>query len=133
MQQHGVGTQVTAVGGDFTTDPLPEGCDVAVMASNLPQYSPEIIQQVVKRTFDALLEGGEMHLIGEMLGDDRKGPVDAALWGLNEALSNSTGLTHTRKDCMNYFEAAGFIGIHVDDFIPGILVRVSGKKPFTRR
>ena len=78
------------------------------MASNLPQYSRAIIAEVIQQTFDALESGGEMHLIGEMLDDDRTGPADAALWGLYETLANSTGITHTRADCVGYFEAAGF-------------------------
>ena len=98
------------------------------MASNLPQYNREIIGNVIRKAHDALLPGGEMHLIGEMLDDDRTGPMDAALWGLYEVLSNSTGMTHTRADCVAYFEAAGFSSIEVTDFIPGILVRVSGTR-----
>jgi hypothetical protein len=70
-----------------------------------------------------------MHLIGEMLDNDHMGPGDAAIWGLAEALANSTGLAHTRSECARYFESAGFTGIAIDDFIPGILARVSGIKP----
>ncbi len=128
IARHGVNEQVSAQAGDFTRDEFPENCDVALMASNLPQYNREIIASVIRKAFDALLPGGEMHLIGEMLDDDRTGPMDAAIWGLMESLSNSTGMTHTRADCIGYFEQAGFRNIEVSDFIPGILVRVSGVK-----
>ena len=121
--------RVTTQGGDFTLDPLPEDCDVAIMASNLPQYNREIISLVIKKAFDALLPGGEMHLIGEMLDDDHAGPLDAAIWGLMEVMSNSTGLAHTRADCVTYFDRAGFKDIRVHEFVPGILARVSGSKP----
>jgi len=47
---------------------------------------------------------------------------------LMEALSNSTGLAHTRADCVFYFEAAGFEDITFNEFIPGTLVRVTGRK-----
>ncbi|MCZ6890223.1 MAG: methyltransferase [Gammaproteobacteria bacterium] len=129
IAEHGVADKVTAQGGDFTRDALPEGCDVAVMASNLPMYGREVIAAVIGKAYDALEAGGEMHLVGEMLDDDRVGPADAALWGLAEALSNSTGLAHTRADCVGYFEAVGFTGVQVHEFIPGILTRVCGTKP----
>ena len=129
IQEHGVQESVTTMAGDFTADELPDGCDVAIMASNLPMYSREIIQKVIRKSFAALLPGGEMHLVGEMLDDDRTGPTDAAVWGLAEVMSNSTGITHTRGECVEYFHAAGFEQISVDDFVPGILVRVSGSKP----
>lgn len=129
IKDNGVEDRVSTRGGDFTIDSFPEDCDVAIMASNLPQYNREIISLVIKKAFDALLPGGEMHLIGEMLDDDHSGPLDAAIWGLFEVMSNSTGLAHTRADCVSYFERAGFTDIQVDEFIPNILVRVSGTKP----
>ncbi|MCP5044307.1 MAG: methyltransferase domain-containing protein [bacterium] len=128
IEAHGVADKVSAHPGDFTRDRLPSECDVAVMASNLPQYGPDVIRNVVQRAHDALLPGGEMHLIGEMLDDDRAGPTDAAIWGLLEALANSTGTTHTRSDCIGYFRDAGFRDVSAHEFIPGILVRVSGRK-----
>lgn len=128
IDKHGVADRVTAVATDFTRDPFPNDCDVAVMASNLPQYNRDIIAAVVKKTYDSLLVPGEMHLIGEMLDDDRRGPLDAALWGLQETMSNSTGIAHTRAECIGYLEAAGFVDVEVQDFVPGILARVSGRK-----
>jgi len=129
IAKHHVEKQVSAEGGDFTKNDFPEDCDVALMASNLPQYNRQIIGQVIQKTFDALLPGGEMHLIGEMLDDDRTGPLDAAIWGLYEVMSNSTGIAHSKADCVSYFEQAGFRFVSVSEFIPGILVRVSGTKP----
>jgi hypothetical protein len=129
IAEHEVDDRVSAVGGDFTADPLPEGCDVAIMASNLPLYSREIIGKVIRRACDALLPGGEMHLIGETLRDDRGGPVGPALWGLAEAINGSTGLAHTEADCTGYFEAAGFEQVAVHEFVPGTLSRIVGVKP----
>lgn len=129
IQQHGVANRVSTLGGDFTVVDFPEQCDVAIMASNLPQYNREIISLVIQKAFDALLPGGEMHLIGEMLNDDHNGPLDAAIWGLLEVMSNSTGLAHSRAECVIYFEQAGFQDVQVHEFVPGILVRVCGTKP----
>ena len=128
IAKHGVADKVSTVSGDFTKDDFPTGCDVAIMASNLPQYNGEIVQSVVTKGFRSLEPGGEMHLIGEMLDDDRAGPLDAAIWGLYEVFANSTGVAHTRAECVSYFEHAGFVDVEVNDFVPGILVRVSGSK-----
>ena len=109
--------------------PLPGDADVAIMASNLPQYDRAIVARVVQRVHDALRPGGEFHLIGEMLDDDRRGPLAPALWGLSEAVSGSTGLAHTQGECIGYLGAAGFRDVAAHDFIPGTLTRVSGLKP----
>ena len=67
--------RVSTLPGDFTRTEFPQGVDVVVMASNLPQYEPDLIRLVVGKAFAALVPGGEMHLIGETLHDDRRGPA----------------------------------------------------------
>lgn len=129
IAQNDVSERVATAGGDFTTDPFPTGCDVAVMASNLPQYDAEIIGGVVAKTFDALEPGGEFHLVGEMLEADRRGPLDAALWGMEELLAGSGGRAHSAAECVGYLQAAGFVDVEDNEFVPGILRRVTGRKP----
>ena len=121
--------RVTAMPGDFTRTDFPKGADVVVMASNLPQYEPDLIRLVVAKAFAAMAPGGEMHLIGETLHDDRRGPLSAALWGLNEAIQGSTGVAHTEGEVTGYLRDAGFTQVTVHPFVPGVLSRVTGRKP----
>ena len=129
IEKNDVQDRVTASPCDFTRDAPPTDADVAIMASNLPQYDREVVAGVVQRVFDALLPGGEFHLIGEMLDADGRGPLAPALWGLSEAVSHSAGLAHSEADCIGYFEAAGFTDIAASEFIPRTLTRVTGCKP----
>ncbi len=129
IAKHNVADRVSAMAGDFTANNFPPGADVVVMASNLPQYSAELIQLVVSKAFAAMAAGGEMHLVGEALHDDRAGPLNPALWGLNEALSGSTGVAHSEAECKAFFAKAGFVDVAVHDFVPGILSRITGRKP----
>ena len=129
IAESGASERVDAQACDFTADPFPTNCDVGVMASNLPIYSREIVGEVIQKAFDALLPDGEMHLIGETLDDDRRGPVGPALWGLSEAIGGTTGLAHTNADCIGYFENAGFVDVSVNEFVPGALARITGHKP----
>ena len=121
--------RVATMPGDFTRTEFPGGVDVVVMASNLPQYEPDLIRLVVGKAFAALVPGGEMHLIGETLHDDRRGPLSAALWGLNEAIQHSTGRAHTEAEVKEYLQGAGFADVAVHPFVPGVLSRVTGRKP----
>ncbi len=128
----GLSDRISAVAGDFTRDPFPRGADVAILASNLPQYNPEITRTVVAKAFEALAPGGELHVIGEMLNNERTGPLGPALWGLNEALYNSTGVAHSEADTAGYLREAGFLEVRAYEFIPGSLTRVTGHKPAQR-
>jgi predicted nicotinamide N-methyase len=125
---NGASDRVSTLPGDFTRTEFPSDVDVVVMASNLPQYEPKLIQLVVGKAFAALAPGGEMHLIGETLHDDRRGPLSAALWGLNEAVYGSTGVAHTEAEVKGYLQGAGFEGVTVHPFVPGVLSRVTGRK-----
>ncbi len=129
LAENEVTDRVTTMGGDFINDPLPSGCDVAVMASNLPIYNAENIQKVVTKAFEALEPGGEMHLIGETLDSDRIGPLDAALWGLAEIHYGSGGRAHSDAECIGYFETAGFVDVANHEFVPNTLTRTFGRKP----
>lgn len=125
----GVEDRVATHGADFTQGEFPGPADVVVMASNLPIYDGPTIGGVVARAFRALESGGDMHLIGEMLHDDRVGPVDAAMWGMNELICGSNGRSHSRAEVAGYFSDAGFVDVDVTEFVPGILARCAGRKP----
>ena len=130
IAENGVSDRVQAVAGDFTADPFPGDVDVVVMASNLPMYGPDVIQKVVGKAYDVWRPGGGMHLIGETLNDDRRGPVSAAFWGLGQALPETMGIAHSEADCVGYFETAGFRGIAVQPFVEGVLKRVGQRLEF---
>ena len=128
IAQNGVADRVEAQPCDFTRDPFPEDCDVAIMASNLPMYSREMIAHVVNKAHAALLPGGQMHLLGEMINDERSGPWGPAYWGLGQAVGDTLGLAHSEADVVGYFRAAGFKDVDVHEFIAGSLSRVTGTK-----
>ena len=128
IAENGMADRIEALACDFNKDPFPGDADVAIMASNLPMYGREAIAAVVKKAYDALLPGGEMHLVGEALNAARTGPADAAMWGLAQTLNASTGLAHSVADVEGYFSAAGFRDVQTTDFVAGVLTRTAGRK-----
>jgi hypothetical protein len=128
LAENGVADRITAEPCNFVTDPFPTDCDVAIMASNLPMYSREVIASVIRKTHAALLPGGQMHLIGETTNDERTGPWGPAYWGLGQAISESEGVAHSEADVRGYFAAAGFRDVKVEEFIPGSLSRIVGTR-----
>ena len=128
LAENGVGDRILAEPCNFVTDPFPTDCDVAIMASNLPMYSRSVIASVIAKAHDALVPGGQMHLIGETTNDERTGPWGPAYWGLGQAISESEGVAHSEADVTGYFEAAGFRDVKIEEFIPGSLSRIVGTK-----
>ncbi|MFO7560110.1 MAG: methyltransferase [Desulfobacterales bacterium] len=128
IAQWNLSDKISTHPGDFTCDPLPLGADVMIMASNLPQYNEKVISTVFKKAFDALQAGGEFHVVGETLNNDKTGPIGPALWGLHEALFESEGRAHSEKEVAGYFNHAGFINITIHPFVPGSLTRITAQK-----
>jgi predicted nicotinamide N-methyase len=128
IAENGVGDRVEAQPCNFTRDPLPSDCDVAIMASNLPMYGREMIASVIKKAHDALVPSGEMHLIGETTNNERTGPWGPAYWGLGQAVVDSLGLAHSEADVIKYFRDAGFRDVAAHEFIAGALSRITGTR-----
>ena len=125
----GMQDRISTHPGDFTKDPFPNGADVMLMASNLPQYSQEVLERVFRRAYEALAPGGEYHVVGETLSDQKDGPLGPALWGIHEALFGSYGRAHSEGETKGYLARAGFVGVQVHSFVPGSLSRITARKP----
>jgi SAM-dependent methyltransferase len=128
IAQNNLTDRIDTVGGNFNTDPFPTDADVVIMASNLPMCGRQQITAIMRKAHDALLPGGEMHLVGETLNAERDGPADAAMWGLGQSVANSFGLAHSVREVEGYFNAAGFNRISTTEFVPGVLTRTVGYK-----
>jgi SAM-dependent methyltransferase len=121
--------KISTHAADFTNDPFPPGADCMVMASNLPQYNEILLTKIIQKAYQSLEPGGEFHLVGETLSDDKMGPLGPSLWGIHEVLFGSQGRSHSEQEVKAYLSAAGFIEVMVHPFIPGSLTRISARKP----
>lgn len=121
--------KITTHPGDFTKDLFPPGADIMIQASNLPGYSEEHLIDLFKKGYLAMEPGGEYHLVGEAVDDEKGGPLGPSLWGIEEVFSGSEGRAHSEKEVQGYLEAAGFVDVRINAFIPGSLSRITGHKP----
>ena len=129
VAEWGLEDKISTLAGDFTSDPFPEGPDVIILASNLPQYSQEMLEKVMRKGFEALVSGGEFHVVGETVSDEKDGTLGPALWGLHEAVLGSFGRAHSEREVKTYLKNAGFGHVEANEFIPGSLTRITGHKP----
>ena len=127
--QWGLEDKITTLAGDFTSDPFPPGPDVIIQASNLPQYNQAGLENVMRKGFEALVPGGEYHVVGETVSNEKDGELGPAMWGLHEALFGSLGRAHSETEVITYLQNAGFGDVEVNEFIPGSLTRITGYKP----
>ena len=71
ISQSGLAGRVSAVGGDFFSDPLPKA-DVLTMGMILHDWNLEKKKLLIKKAYEALPEGGAFVAIEALIDDDRR-------------------------------------------------------------
>jgi hypothetical protein len=117
----GLSERVTTYPGDLLEVDFPRGADVMLMSSNLPDFRSSGLATVYGKAFVAMEKGGVIIILGEALRDDRSGPLEPALWNLDDALSGSHGDSHTISEVCQLLVEAGFKDCEVSEFVPDLL------------
>lgn len=113
-------------GGDFFTDPLPEG-DVLILGHVLHNWSPAERRLLVKNAYAATRPGGALLVYDAMLEEE---PVDLArlLVSLNMLLVTPGGSEYTAGECRQWLADAGYLEI-TERALGSADTLVIGRKP----
>jgi len=129
IEEASLSERVTTHPGDLTEVEFPTGADVMLMSSNLPDFTSSALATVYGKAFAAMEKGGAMIILGEALYDDRSGPLEPALWNLDQVLAGGRGDDHTVSEVCDLLTGAGFVDCQVSEFAPGLLTMFVGHKP----
>jgi hypothetical protein len=101
--------------GDYTTDQLPGGFDLAWLSQILHGEDPATAAAVVRRAADALAPGGVLlvheFLLNDAQDDTQDGPEFAALFSLNMLLGTPGGQAYSGGEVRGMLEAAGLVKV----------------------
>jgi len=128
--QAGLSDRVKTHAGDFFKDEFPRGADLVAYITPLQSYEAEDVQFLIKKAFDAVEPGGGIIIIDYMLKDDKTGPLDPAFYHLAARFSQANpGRVNSGVEFCEYLGKAGFVDMEVSQFLPGVLGRVTARKP----
>ena len=125
----GMADRVTLVAGDFYSDPLPTGADLAWVSAIVHQNSRDQNRAMFESVFNALAPGGRIAIRDILMDDDRISPASGALFAVNMLVATEGGGTFTFEDLHQDLEAAGFAHAtvaHRDQWMNSIVVAVKG-------
>ena len=103
-----VAGRVTVQAGDFKTDDLGTGFDLALLFGILVSEPPSDAIALLHKIRAALAPGGLLAIRGFYLEPERTGPLDATLFDLQMLLSTGAGAAHTFHDLAAWLREAGF-------------------------
>jgi predicted O-methyltransferase YrrM len=88
--------------------PLPRGCDVALLSQVLHAESEWKCRRLLKRVYDALETPGLVIVIEFALNEERTGPRFPALFSLNMLINTDEGAAYSREEILRWLRDAGF-------------------------
>jgi hypothetical protein len=107
----GMAERVTLVAGDFESDPLPAGHDLAFVSAIIHQNSPAENTALFRKIFAALDPGGRVVVRDHVLSPDRTEPRAGALFAVNMLVGTEGGNSYTEAEIRTALTEAGFVGV----------------------
>ncbi len=104
----GLADRVCVQEGNFQTDDLGSGYEVALLFGVMVGEAPEGRAALIRKVFAALNPGGRIVVREFLLDPDRAGPPEAALFALQMLLATDSGGVSTTDDVARWLLDAGF-------------------------
>ncbi len=104
----GLASRVHLVGGDFYTDPLPRGADLAWLGAIIHQNSPAQNRELYRKIYDALAPGGQVLIRDIIMDSAHTRPFSGALFAINMLTATDAGGTYSFEEVRNDLLSAGF-------------------------
>jgi demethylspheroidene O-methyltransferase len=103
----GLAARATAVGGDFLSDPLPEGADVVSLVRVIHDHNDDAAHKILRAVRRALPVGGTLLLAEPMAATAGAEPVGDAYFGFY-LLAMQRGRPRTAGELGELLRCAGF-------------------------
>lgn len=105
----GLADRVTVTPGDFLADAgLPDGYDVILLSSILHDWDEETDRALLAKCHRALPSGGSVIVCELLLNEQRTGPPEAALMGMNMVVETLGGRNYSETEYAGWLADAGF-------------------------
>lgn len=111
LQQAGMLDRFRLVAGDFSTDELPAGADLAWVSAIAHQNSRAENRALFGRVYRALVPGGRLLMRDIVMEEGHIRPTAGALFAVNMLVGTSEGGTYTLAEYRADLEAAGFSAV----------------------
>jgi len=109
LKRGGLNKRVKLVGGDYNTDPLPTGADLAWVSAIVHQNSRAQNRAMFKKVCAALVPGGQILIRDVVVDESRTRPLGGALFTVNMLVATAGGGTFTFKELRDDLAAVGFV------------------------
>jgi precorrin-6B methylase 2 len=94
--------------GDLLEADFGTGHQIATLGHILHSEGEKRSQALLKKTFQALAPGGTVAIAEFLVNEDRTGPVNGLIFGMNMLVNTDAGGTYSFEEIREWLERAGF-------------------------
>ena len=99
--------------GDFNTDDLPKGADLAWVSAIIHQNSPDQNRALYRRIAEALEPQGWIYIRDVVMEPSRTAPVAGALFAVNMLSATAKGNSYSLTEIKDDLQSAGFMDVEL--------------------
>jgi hypothetical protein len=107
IARFGLSDRVAFTEGNYLTDDIPGGCDVAWLSHILHAEGPEDCLKIIRKTVSVLEPGGLLLIHEFILNDTLDGPLFPALFSLNMLQGTDSGRAYSERQLKEMLTASG--------------------------
>jgi SAM-dependent methyltransferase len=111
--------KVKVVAADAVNGPLSGAYDAAVLRAFLQVLSPQDARQAIRNISALVNPGGKIFIIGQILDDSRRSPLDAVGFNLTFINFFDAGESYTESEHREWLSGAGFVDIQLSTVSDG--------------
>ena len=105
--------RVELCAGDFNTDDLPKGADLAWVSAIIHQNSPDQNRALYRRIAEALEPCGWIYIRDIVMEPSRTAPVAGALFAVNMLSATAKGNSYCLTEIQEDLQSAGFMDVEL--------------------
>ncbi len=113
LSPEGLLERVELIAGDFYSDDLPGGCDLALLSAIIHQNSRQQNQELFRKAYRCLEPGGMLLIRDHIMDERRTWPPEGALFAINMLVNTRGGDTYTFNEVTRGLKEAGFTDVRL--------------------
>ena|ERR1051326_617913 len=110
LTERGFADRIDVEVRDMFADPFPSGCDIHLFSNVLHDWDVDRVEQLLKKSFDALPPAGMLVIHDAHINADKTGPLPVAAYSAL-LMTITEGKCYSEKEIADYLTGAGFSGV----------------------
>ncbi len=107
----GYAAQISTITGDYRTDELPGGFDLVFLSAIVHANSFDENRRLMRKCANAVVPGGQVVVLDQIMNEDRTAPLPAAMFALNMLVGTGGGDTYTESEVRGWMEEVGLSNV----------------------